>query len=272
MKNKHHIIPKFILHQHATRPNGFEKHHFWMHNTQSTKDKFVPADSQCQKYRLYELQNAEHEIVPGTENVIENILATFEKKTAPIIYAIERNELLSEAQKAALALFTAIQIMRTPEAIAFCASFMQQHCPQLTPCQSQQLARIQGLLIRSELQDNKTLKKVLEWLCGYRMVIWRSPRKNAFIINQNRPVGVFMPVQESLKHAIVTYPISSTHCIAFVHDNHKREEMYITVLSEWVDLLNYYHYTNKATLVYCKYRVTWLPFYKRLILNQHSKD
>jgi hypothetical protein len=104
------------------------------------------------------------------------------------------------------------------------------------------------------------------------MVIWRSPWDNAFIINQNRPVGVFMPVQENLKHAIVTYPISSTHCIAFVHDNHNREEMYIPVPSEWVDLLNYYHYTNKATLVYCKYIVTSLPFYKRLILNQHSKD
>lgn len=270
MKNKNHIIPKLILHKHSTIPNGYKAHHLWLHNTQSTQDKYVPTDSQCYQHRLYELYDEKHNIIQGTENMIENTLAELEKTIAPIIQAIQQNKLLSDEEQTGLALFTAIQIMRTPEVIDFYAAFLHQYAPQLTPCQSQQLARIQGLLIRPSLKGNETLYKVLEWLCSYRMVVWRSPWNNAFIINQNRPVGVFMPTRGNPQNAIVTYPASATHCLAFVHDNQKNQEYYIATPSEWVDLVNYYNYTNKTTLVYCKYIVTALPFYKRLILRQYD--
>lgn len=270
MKNKNHIIPKLILHKHSTIPNGYKAHHLWLHNTQSTQDKYVPTDSQCYQHRLYELYDEKHNIIQGTENMIENTLAELEKTIAPIIQAIQQNKLLSDEEQSKLVLFTAIQIMRTPEVIDFTADFIQQQVPQLATYQSQQLSRIQGLLIQSSHKEIKTLDKVLEWLHSYQMVIWRAPWNNTFIINKNRPVGVFMPIQGLPQNAIVTYPISATHCLAFVHDTNHNQKDYTTVSSEWVDFINYCNYTNNATLVYCKYMVHSLPFYKRLILRQHE--
>ena len=75
-----------------------------------------------------------------------------------------------------------------------------------------------------------------------------------------------MPTRGDVSNAIVTYPITATRCLAFIHNDHQASPDYRPIENSWVDWVNYHNYTNDSKIVYSKYIVTELPFYKRLVL------
>lgn len=261
-----HIIPKCILHRHATKSREQGEAHFaWIHNTKTHHEQYISIESQCAKRYVYELRDENGCIVDGTKNLIEKKFSKLETEVASILQKCQKQNGLTENERFLLAVFTTLQILRTPETIQMNTEWYAKNAPRYTAAQHQRMALLSSLCALPDKNQSWIFYTTLNWVCAKQIVIWTAPFGNYFILNKQRPVCVLTPTKLSEpQYQTIIFPISSTQCLAFVCDNGIELPLYQTASSEYVDFINAYNYHNNTDYVYCKYIVSSLPFYSKL--------
>ena len=249
-----HYIPQFILRNFASSQIPYKLEGFYRYDKKNDTEKFLSKEqvkTQCFSKNLYEFI-LDRKIISKENpdrNVIENYLSNLENKWNVTTQKVIKKEEVSNEEKQLLYLLTAIQILRTPEAINFNKEYLKNVQPSLKEDEAENYAKIASLLLKSgEPEKDFLLRSFYTYLTTFNLSILVS-KNNEFIIGNQRPVLCMLPFEKANKDdALWIFPISKNVCLKFAK---KEEDAFYKIISKnELNFINMQIYENEGNVIY----------------------
>ena len=203
----------------------------------------------CYKKYLYELKN-EDRIITNTENLIENILGTYERKWDTIIQKIINNSnlYLEDEEVAYIYLLFIIQLLRVPSVINFTVEYFNATLKK--DDQEMKTAILSLFHLNNSYENNKPFIAVANLLCSKSLTVFRTDE--TFILNGENPINVLSLCPNNLSSACFYFPISSHVCLALLDNMNKERHRIknINIEKKIVSYLNQLAYEKSERFLY----------------------
>lgn len=234
---------------------SFENKNFYIYQYDKQDDEIrkINIKDICKKNYLYEFKNEDNQIIPNTQNLIENLFSIYENKWARVIRKIKDDKPLSDEDLCYLYLLIAYQYLRVPKSIDFLTKKIEENT-KLSKAASDACAKLSCFLLANHPECKSVLASFINHIFPMHIGILKSTKIPFFLNGECAVNSISFANGYNLNDSFsfeFLLPIDKHYCLVLTKEKPKNTIMDISKFSKGVEQINKCIFNYPARFIYC---------------------